>query len=190
VIYQPSEATSSVRASIAGREGSGSFDARTKDDIEFTIAEIGGGPDDDGGMGINPNKPGGLVLRSAEVEECTSGSGPGKKSSDCRSVMEFTNTGSSSLTVVDARVNFYSPDQGQGLGTFRQPPTTAVFEGVSLNIGGPFETVNEGFVSGNSEKTLEFYRGGEYDIADGDFYILTFVFADGERSTYFVLPRP
>jgi hypothetical protein len=105
--------------------------------------------------------------------------------------MEFTNTNVGDLNVAEARINFYSPDQGQGLGTFRQPPTRGVLEGTSLDIGGLFVPVNIDFSPGSSQKTVEFYRGGnEFEIEDGDFYVITFLFEDGERSTYFVLPQP
>ena len=201
VTYQPPSAgVSTVRASMAGRAAAVDFDANTKEDVEFTVTTTGGvsGSGDD--SDINPN-PSGLVLEGADVEACSTGPGGGGPGGgpggggggtiNCAATMEFTNTNVGDLTVSEARINFYSPDQGQGLGTFRQPPTRGVLEGNSLDVAGTFVPVNIEFSPGTSQRTVEFYRGGsEFDIEDGDFYVITFLFEDGERSTYFVLPEP
>ncbi|MDZ7688265.1 MAG: Ig-like domain-containing protein [Halobacteriales archaeon] len=194
VTYEPPQGISKVRASMAGRAADPAFDASTKEDIEFTVTAVSSGGSGSGGDGsdINPN-PSGLVLEGATIEQC-GGTGPGQGGGQtvvCASTMEFRNTESAPLTVAQARLNFYSPDQGQGQGTFRQPPSRGVLEGTSLDIGGLFEPVNLVFGPGVSQNTVEFYRGGnEFEIEDGDFYVVTFLFEDGDRSTYFVLPQP
>jgi len=74
---------------------------------------------------------------------------------------------------------------------YPEEPTRDVLGGTSLDVGGLFKPVNMGFSSGSSQKTVEFYRGSnEFDVEDGDFYVITFLFEDSDRSTYFVLPRP
>jgi len=185
VTYEPPQGVSKVRASTEGRAADPTFDPDTKEDVEFTVTTVSSGGSGSGGDGsdINPN-PSGLVLEGATMGECSTG-----PTVYCAATMEFTNTNVGNLTVTQARLNFYSPDQGQGQGTFRQPPTHGVLEGKSLDIGGLFVPVNIEFSPGASQKTVEFYRGGsEFDMEDGDFYVLTFLFEDSDRSTYFVLP--
>ena len=195
VTYQPSTSgVSTVRASMAGRAGSPGFDPSTKEDVEFSVTAVGSGTSGGGeGSDINPN-PSGLVFEDADMETCSTGPGGGGGGGNtvtCASTMGFTNTNVGDLNVAEARINFYSPDQGQGLGTFRQPPTRGVLEGTSLDIGGLFMPVNIDFSPGSSQKTVEFYKGSdEFEIEDGDFYVITFLFEDGERPTYFVLPQP
>lgn len=194
VTYQPLAAgISTVRASMAERATEPEFDPRTKEDVEFSVTTVDAGSSGDGGddSDINPN-PSGLVLEGATMEACITGGGQsGGQTIDCASTMEFTNTNVGNLSVTQARINFYSPDQGQGLGTFRRPPSTGVLEGKSLDIGGLFVPVDIEFSPGSSQKTVEFYRGGsEFELEDGDFYVITFRFEDSDRSTYFVLPEP
>lgn len=183
-----------VRASMAGRESSPDFDKRTKEDIEFEVSVTGGGGGGGNDGDINPNDPGSLVLRGAEVRGCSTG--PGKnKTVECESRMTFKNTNNiGTLKVVEARINFYSVDNSQAQGaTQRLAPKTGVLEGTSLDIGGPFETVSMSFStagSGLSKKSVEFYENGdEYRIRDGDFYVLTLVFQGGDKSVYFVSPE-
>lgn len=186
VTYQPSATVSAVRASMAERATEPEFDPRTKEDVEFRVTAIDSGASGSGNdRDINPN-PSGLVLEGATAETCSGG-----QTIDCASTMEFTNTNVGNLSVTQARINFYSPDQGQGLGTFRKPPTTGVLAGKSLEVGGLFVPVDIEFSPGSSQKTIKFYRrGSEFELEDGDFYVLTFLFEGSDRSTYFVLPEP
>jgi hypothetical protein len=176
-----------VRASMAGKESDPGFDPRTKEDVEFDVSVTG--ETTDGGE-VNPNYPGGLVLKGAERLECSTGSQG--QPVDCESRMTLENTANVSLEVAEARINFYSVDNSQAQGaTQRRAPHTGVLEGTSLDIGGQFEPVSMSFSPGSiSEKSVRFYRnGGEYRIRDGDFYVLTFVFQNGDSSVYFVSPE-
>jgi hypothetical protein len=164
--------------------------------------EAGGGGAGGGGSNINPNEPNGVVLAGADIltgNQC----GTGGNRADCRVNVTLRNLDNdSSRNVSFARFNFYSVDNqpGTGGGNVRKAPKAVNLRNVTLdaaNTGGRYRRIAPITIPANDTKTFttEFLEDGDvadptyFDVKQGDFFIVSFIFRDGETATYFVAPK-
>mgnify|MGYP000692785541 CR=1 FL=1 len=155
----------------------------------------GGG---DTGSNINPNAPGAVILQGASLSDTNCGG------TNCHVDVRFKNTDANDTRrFANARFNFYSVDrQSGGQGNQRLPPEavrlhnttgggTQILE--SASSGGEYEPVNVSIGPGNTVAVpMEFYEtnalANPFEVVQGDFFVMSVVFENGQTSTYFVAP--
>jgi hypothetical protein len=183
-----------VTATVEADGTAGTADYET---VTFEV-QIGSGSNDDdeddgdGNAGdgdeINPNNPGSLVLVDALLN-CA-----GNSQSNCDSAdVEFENRGTAK-TIDEVRANFYQANDPGGSPT--DFPATMVVDATSpdsFEIRGGYVDVDDIALAVGDQFTwqvsFEDYGGGTFDIQNGNAFVITILFDDGSRSTYFVAPR-
>jgi len=182
-------------------------------DIRCTPVSTEGAPDNEpteqpsNDSTINPNSGDDLVLRGTEE------SGNDNAEIDPNQLqLAFENTDDTEYrNITRLRFPFYSPERssnpGNGADTFAIPESfeygglTGTQDDITPSInnpvvrrGGPFVAVGPtSFPPGTQRSVrLDFYCGSDgsdstdYDLATGDFFVVTAVFEGGDRRTYFV----
>jgi hypothetical protein len=152
---------------------------------------------DDGGDGGNTN-PGGsageVVLTGAET-----GGGNGKD----LAILTLTNTDTDAVNLTNGRIEFYYTDSSKEYvegalanGSYTNANQFPANPAGVMEIGGSYVSFQPEIqlTPGDTKVTLEFRQdgGGNRDIRDADFFIVSFVFeVDGEteRYRYFVNPE-
>jgi hypothetical protein len=171
--------------------GSGSGDDGGDDGSDDDSGDGGdsGGSAGDGGE-INPNNPKSLVLLDALLN-CA---GEGESRSNCKSAdVEFENRGTAT-TIDEVRANFYQAnDPGNSPTAF---PATMIVNATSPDSfeirGGYVDTDDIPLAAGEQftwQVSFENYGGGTFKIQNRNAFVITILFDDGSRSTYFVAPR-
>lgn len=199
VTFTPRSGVSTATVTAqADLDGSGAIEADER--VTFTVTVTGTG--DDGGVGgLNPAGQGSVRQTGATNNGCTApNTGTGTVAltdADCRVLVAFENLGDDTRTVEQARVSFYSPesyDVGTGNNARRRPtPETVALGGETLEVGGDFENVSLAPIGENrGTATYQFAFGvseGRYNVVEGDFFVVTFVYENGDVSTYFIGPQ-
>ena len=154
---------------------------RERVEFDLTVADS----DNSGGSGdsthINPGEAGSVTQKSAVIDGSN------------QVLVTLENTDSETdRTISQVRFNFYSQDSQGGAGT--NSPTSAVFNGgeTTLDLRGPFQDVSVP-VNAGDETTLTFKfqteeSGNKRLVDEGDFFVFTVLYADGDAATYFVAP--
>jgi len=133
---------------------------------------------------INP--PDGVVLKGSEIQPAT-GNGKGNPSPNVDVTLE--NRGSSNRDVVETRLSFYSVDRQSG--SPQGSPEEADIKNNTAVIGGDFVPIDPITVPGGGETSFVIMfknNGNDFDVEEGDFFVLTVIFENGQRATYFVAP--
>jgi len=199
-----------VTATVDGGTGRAGDPLSVVYDLESSRAGTGDDTQGSGGE-LNPGGEDALVLTSASVRNCTPPNNNQRTvvltDSNCRVDTTFENRGDS-RTITAVRVNVYSatqaypiPVQGQGQPNPRPRPDEWSFGG----------SADQNFADGGlvlamplsiAPDTTETYRfefeitdaafgvtDEQYNVAEGDFYVVTFRFSDGSTSSYVVAPQ-
>lgn len=107
--------------------------------------------------------------------------------------MTFENVRSSDKEVTDVGITvFYDQQRGQGV----DPVKNATIDGdIDIEIGGTFTDTSQDPItlvgSTRTTVTAEFFNinNDPFDVDQGDFYQITFIYGDGTVATYLVVPR-
>ncbi|WP_439027156.1 Ig-like domain-containing protein [Haloarchaeobius sp. DT45] len=166
------------------------FGSDSSDDVKSTTYSITVGEkvEVDVGANINPNSAGAVVLDTANAVPPNGNSGIAE--------LVFNNTASGVRTIAELRINFYdSDDQG---GTANAAPKSFTLSSpgaheTDFTYAGAYTAVANGgleLAPGTSTVAFTFYKDttwtNQFDVEQGDIFILSVVFDDGSTATYFV----
>lgn len=133
-------------------------------------------------LGVNPNGPEGVIFDGASM-----------RGNDNEVEVTLHNRDDDTWqNVTHMRLAFYNPNGQGGSGADEQPGSAKVV-GTSFNHTGEFADVDDINIepSLSNSFTLEFYCGLEggmptYKVAQGDFFVVTVLFENGETANYFI----
>ncbi|MFB6121148.1 MAG: PKD domain-containing protein [Halobacteriaceae archaeon] len=183
--------------------GSG-YDPRTPRNATVTVTVAnsdgsGTGAGSGTGSNINPSAPGAVILQGATLSNTNCGG-----NTNCHVEVRLKNTDGNQTRQFDvARFNFYSVDrQSGGQGNQRNPPEAVRFHNttgggtqtlLSASSGGQYQPVTVSIGPGNTTGiSLEFYQTSSlttpFEVIQGDFFVMSVVFDNGQTATYFVAP--
>lgn len=136
--------------------------------------------------GVNPAGAGAVVIEDETIGDDGCGTPP----VDCAVTVTFDNTDDEAVTVTSARYAFYAV--GADPGPERDAPESLDFEGTSLALRGPSAATDVTLPPGATDVRLRFYEDADgttpFEVRQGDFFIVTLQFDDGDSATYFVAP--
>lgn len=168
----------------------------------------GAPPTDDGSAEINPYGPESVILRDSRMEtNCNDNTEGGINAYSCGEVfIDLENRGTEAADITEMRLNFFNLNEQFEGSTGGKPtprslpeslvitdPGQAYSTGQILQRTGAYESV--GYlddVNGGETETyrIQFYRSGNvYRIYEGDYFVLTAVYQNGDTATYFVGPE-
>ncbi|SEO65955.1 hypothetical protein SAMN04487948_10429 [Halogranum amylolyticum] len=179
--YTPEDVDGQRSATVTAAVGA-SLGAKERVEFDLSVVDSDGSGGGSGrGAEINPGDPGSVVQRGATIEN------------GGRVAVTLENTDGERRRVVEAvRFNFYSQDSQGGAGT--DPPTRAVFgDGeATLPVRGAYRDVSVPLEAGGN-RTLSFAfddrQGQRHRVDEGDFFVFSVLYDDGDAATYFVAPE-
>jgi hypothetical protein len=188
----PDTATCEATLNLSIGDGNQPYEAVEPSGGRIQVESETGAGAGGGGVGsdINPNSTDGVVLRGSLILSSTQGNTNPNVNLTLQNRDE-----NRQRQIVEARFNFYSVDRQSG--SQRSAPEAVDISNRTLksaNNGGQFRRLDPiNLSAGDSTSfTITFYSdaGGttEFDVTQGDFFIISVVFADGETATYFVAP--
>lgn len=138
----------------------------------------------DSGLNVNPSS--GVVVDGSTTDDLLGlGDLTSIAAGDVASV-DFRNTESGTVEIDSMRMNHYSPDPNDHSPVTVYDPDD---NSVQLEIGGPFKdasVLNPVAPASGGGTTYGFVFSGS--VAQGEYFVLTVVYENGERALYFVSP--
>ena len=183
-VYEaPDDLNGDQAVEVEATFGGGGTPERT---ATFDLLVLDTGSGSTGGT-INPGENGTVLLEGSTIDDAGCGGG---NAPDCHVTMALNNTGSSDVTVESVRYNFYGIDKIST--STRDVPEYLDFAGTDLVLRGPFTGTSVTLAPGTNQLDLRFYENPahtqEFDVREGDFFIVSIQFDDGQSATYFVAP--
>lgn len=182
-----------VSFSVGATNVSG-FDAGAPENVTLTVAvrnADGSGVNSGGNGAINPGS--GVVLKDAILTNNQCGMGNGKANCEVNVTLENLDE-DRDREITRAQFTFYNVDKKSS--NTRQTPESVVFGGTNLEEKGKIRSLASPVAIPAGSQTssiLKFYKDTNgntpFETEQGDFFVITVVFNDGQTVRYFVAPE-